>query len=296
MTQLFDRLGYDYTSGNGIIEFSDTTKNTLNSFAQTAPLLDEWQMDALINGDVESSLWLKNPVANIVNSVISVCANLASICSQSGTVVGLGNLLSVSQNVTGYVINTGTEESPVLVEIEGTGEKFFDHTQRLSGLVDPNEETVLLPHYDIALGVGKSIMYLINQADGIANNAPVLGSFTSVFIEKELNEKYEIIKDYPQIVSASISCTTSGDENSVTTCSSNLTSQQITNIVANVNYFNITFETRRIHDENFFTNSKIITDDYQKMRRFKNMGESERELTNNYLGTPKLLANTNPST
>jgi hypothetical protein len=299
MTQLFDRLQYNFPSGNGIIEFSGETKNTLNTIAQTEPFLDSWQFDALKNNDANLKSYLINPVSNVVNSIILIANTLTVLCSQSNGVVGLETVLTESQNIEGYSINTGTEESPVIVQIEGTGEKFFDHTQRLSGQVemiaDEEENTVLLPHYDTALAVGKSITYLVNQADGIVNNAPIMGSFTSVLIAEELQERFEIINTYPQIVQSSISCVTSNDDPPVTTCSSNLTTQQVTNITSNLNYFNTTFQTRRIHDENFYTNARLLMEDYDKMALFKDMGESERNLTNNFLGSPKLLANTNPS-
>jgi hypothetical protein len=53
--------------------------------------------------------------------------------------------------------------------------------------------------------------------------------------------------------------------------------------------------TRRTHDENFFTNSKDILAEYDQMKKFKSPGNSETNIINDYIGTNRLknnLANT----
>jgi hypothetical protein len=48
-------------------------------------------------------------------------------------------------------------------------------------------------------------------------------------------------------------------------------------------------DTRKLHDENFYTNSKTLMDDFAKVRQFSSMGQSQTALIENYIGTDKLI-------
>jgi hypothetical protein len=160
---------------------------------------------------------------------------------------------------------------------------FLAHTDRISGLVeivsDENQEldTSQLPHLDTAMAIGKSLTYIINQSDGIQNNAPIMGSFTSILIEDDLTPLRDAIIDYPTLIA-----------DSVTGNTSSLTAGQISEILSDLSAISNTLTTRRTHDENFFTNSKEVLADFSKMKKFKDMGQSEKNLTTNYIGTDKL--------
>jgi hypothetical protein len=48
-------------------------------------------------------------------------------------------------------------------------------------------------------------------------------------------------------------------------------------------------DTRKLHDENFYTNSRTLMDDFAKVRQFSSMGQSQTALIENYIGTDKLI-------
>jgi hypothetical protein len=267
MTQLFDQLGYNYTpTGNEIVDYSPDVIATLDKMPR---LLEEWQFNDLINNDVAPTNYFSNPVVNITNTIRS---NFTSIRSASILVSSLSGIVAACNN--------GTDEC----------DDFIDHTNRIAGLVQPNEETAELPHYDMAVGVGKTLVQLIYQADGIQNTAPVMGSLTSLFIEDDLQAKYNVTTGYATLITDSISSSTD-PETSITTYISSLTSEQINEIISNINVISNTMETRRLHDENFYTNSVNMLEKFQELKRYSDLGESDTNLINNYIGTDRLKNN-----
>jgi hypothetical protein len=259
MANIFGRLGYNFEStGDQVIEFSDKTTRTMNSVPK---LLDDWQFEAVQNSDMDG--YLQNPVQPITTSIISICTEIAT---ESNNVVELIEVFNSSNGIS-------------LV----SGPMFLAHTDRISGLVeivsDENQEldTSQLPHLDTAMAIGKSLTYIINQSDGIQNNAPIMGSFTSILIEDDLTPLRDAIIDYPTLIA-----------DSVTGNTSSLTAGQISEILSDLSAISNTLTTRRTHDENFFTNSKEVLADFSKMKKFKDMGQSEKNLTTNYIGTDKL--------
>jgi hypothetical protein len=173
---------------------------------------------------------------------------------------------------------------------------FIEHTDRLSGLIEPiadeDNDTTLLPHLDTAMAIGKTLTYIINQSDGIQNNAPIMGSFTSILIEDDLTEQRNAIIDYPTLIEDSIYGEEFVGEPPELVRYSTLTEEQIDEIEENLSTISSTLTIRRTHDENFFTKSKMVLDDFNKLKKFKDMGQTERNLTQNFIGTEKLLSKT----
>jgi len=276
MASIFEQLGYNYTSsGNDIINFND---EVLNSLSKIPPLLDEWAYDDLKNQDSTVTNYLVNPVALISNTIKSTSQQIMSSCIGTNSIVvpELSSIYSAANNV----VNSATS--------------FVLHTDRISGLVQPNEDTADLPHYDLAIGIGKSVMYLVYQSDGVQNNAPIMGSFTSLFIKDELQTEQSIILTYPSIISPSISCSTSTSgepPETVTVCTSNLSSAIISTIVSKLNSISSLFNIRRTHDENYYTNARNLLEKYEEMKRYKSPGQSENNLFENYIGTDRLKTN-----
>jgi hypothetical protein len=131
-------------------------------------------------------------------------------------------------------------------------------------------------------------MYIVFQSDGVQNNAPIMGSFTSLFIKDDLTVKYNLVTGYPTLIANSITVETI--EGEVTT-TSNLTPTQISTIVTNVGALGTTMNTRRTHDENFYANCNIILEQYNEMKKFKSPGTSETNIINDYIGTTRLKNN-----
>jgi len=274
MSSIFQQLGYNYSpSSNEIINFDEKVLDTMNSMPE---LLSPWQYEDLRNNDTAITNYLVNPVASISTSIVNICISISNACL----------------NVSSLLIISSTANTTSL-----SATNFLAHTNRVAGIEPINSDTVLLPHYDTAIGVGKSIMYIVYQADGIQNNAPIMGSFTSLFIKDDLTAKYNLIINYPTLISNSITTNTytDGEGNPVSESVSSLTPSQISEIITNISNLDNTMNTRRTHDENFFTNSKDILAEYDQMKKFKSPGNSETNIINDYIGTNRLknnLANT----
>jgi hypothetical protein len=268
MSNIFGRLEYNFdTPSNEVVEFNDNTNRTMNAVPK---LLDDWQFEAISNSDTDG--YLQNPVQPITSSIISICSQIATA---SLNVATLSTVMALASGI--------SEES---------GPMFIEHTDRLSGLIEPianeDNDTTLLPHLDTAMAIGKTLTYIINQSDGIQNNAPIMGSFTSILIEDDLTEQRNAIAGYPTLIEDSIYGEEFVGEPPELVRYSTLTEEQISEIESNLSIISGTLTTRRTHDENFFNNSKEVITDFSKMKKFKDMGQTEKNLTLNYIGTDKL--------
>jgi hypothetical protein len=103
-------------------------------------------------------------------------------------------------------------------------------------------------------------------------------------IEPQLIANNDILVTYAQEVA-----------NSIYLGSSNLTSQQITTIDTHIKNLNNFMDYRRNSDLNYYSNVKRFIDGYNKTKRLNNMGETEKYLVNNLIGTPKAKARLNMS-
>jgi hypothetical protein len=268
MANIFGRLGYNFDSPNNeVIEFSDNTKRTMNAVPK---LLDDWQFEAISNSDMDG--YLQNPVQPITSSIISICSQIAA---NSVNVATLSTVMALASGIS-----------------EVSGPEFIAHTDRISGLVEPiaeeDNDTTSLPHLDTAMAIGKTLTYIINQSDGIQNNAPIMGSFTSILIKDDLTVLRNAIIGYPSLIGDSLFGEEFIGEPPELVRYSSLTAGQIDEIEDKLSTISSTLTTRRTHDENFFTNSKEVVEDFSAMKKFKDMGQSEKNLTTNYIGTDKL--------
>jgi len=278
MPSIFDSLGYNYTpTGNEVSDFSPEVIKSLDSLP---PLLEKWQYEDLQNNDTSTTNYLVNPVKPITESIRSKCLSIISACANpSDPANSVGNLVGVN-SVASFVYSNSAPN-------------FIAHTDRISGLVQPNENTSELPHYDIAIGMAKTVMMIVYQADGVQNNAPMIGTFTSLFIEQEIEDKLELINNYPELIESSIEeVTETVGENTFIYYTSTLTTQEIQNIANDITSITTLFTTRRTHDENFYANTTILLEKFEEMKRYKDLGETENNLINNYIGTDRLKANT----
>ncbi len=160
---------------------------------------------------------------------------------------------------------------------------FMIHTDRISNVM-PLDFDVDLPHYETAIGFGKIIMYIVNQTDNIQNNSPLIGSFSSLFVANTLS-------DYSNTF-VSISNVYLG---SIVNGNSSLSLTDANEFSNAANQVSNTMTTYRQKDFDFFTNSQMIVDRYNKASEFNRIGQTELFLINNYIGTTNLknnLANT----
>ena len=51
--------------------------------------------------------------------------------------------------------------------------------------------------------------------------------------------------------------------------------------------------TTRTDDENFFANCSSVIEEFKQLKGFNGMGQTQTDIINNYIGTPKLLSRLN---
>lgn len=293
MANLFDRLGYNFTpsSNNAIIEFSETTLNHLNSVPQ---LLTSWQVTDLVENNVGG--YIKNPVANVITYLRNTCNSIYNLVSANAS-TNTDIITGSNATINAYFVSIASNTSNVGGMNSGNnGGNFLAHTNRLSGVVNVAQSVAQtndgelgnLPHYETALAMGQVAMYLIYQADGIQNNAPIMGNFTSLLIENELESYNTVLQSTYTQINNSITISGSGSEASPYVRSSNLSQSDVAAIYANTSGLAGMLYTRRIEDEIYYGKTKQLLGEYQSVRVFSNMGMTANNLVQNFVGTDKL--------
>jgi hypothetical protein len=294
MATLFDRTGFNFTDTSGTIT---VLPNTAIQQINAAPALvpNQWMKDDLINNDTGG--YYKNPVADSCN-IIWTTAN--TLINTTSSVTGSGNLTALwttinnnFKSIAGYSVTTGDAENPPIVttQIPGQMVQFINHTNRISGVVPitANTDAATKPCLEQALQVGRALTYLVYQVDGREDNAPMLGSFTSILIANTINDYANVVVTYVNTVNSSITITTETvGEDVITTKVSNLSYAVVNSIAATANTLNTLFLERRIHDENFYTTSNQLVSEAKNVRKYDNLGASENSLVQNLVGTDKL--------
>jgi hypothetical protein len=266
---IFARLGYDEANTSSIV--TPLSANVISTMNNLPPLLNTWQTADAANNDVGG--YFQNPIANVTQNIWSVANTIIAIPG----VHQVANLVNVSSSANA---------------LYQAANNFYSHTNRISG-VSPDSDEPTLPHFKSAMAVSKVVMYITFQSDGIQNNAPMMGNFTSLTISNNLTISYNTISTYSGNIANSISSSSDGGDPPVITYSSNLTSNQITTIVNNLNIATNLMDSRRNGDVNFYTNSQGIVNDYNTLKQFSTPGQSESYLYNDYVGTDKLKTRIN---
>jgi len=281
MSGVFERLQFNFTDANNIIRLSDDIIEYLNT---TPRLLEPWQQADIANNNVGG--YFKNPVWNVANSTIVVSQQLMSATfNVNGT-----------NSQTSSLINQIYAKANSIQSVNGSVDLFVEHTNKISGITPLGsvEEDELYPYYVTATSAGQGVMYLTNQTDGIQNNAPIMGSFTSLLIDANLSSLVITAQTYPQIVNNSINITTGGVfPNTYPIFTSNLSESTLQTIYNTVNTIDSVMITRTNHDINFFRNANIILDEMDSLRIFTGTGETANNLINNFIGSDKLLSRIN---
>jgi hypothetical protein len=280
-------------SANGIIEFSDNVLAHMNAIPK---LLDNWQFEDLANDDVNG--YFENPVANVTSNIIGVCGTLVSLLS-----AGPSTNTTAVQGSTGAITTLFTNINTLSSNVAGfNGTEFIEHTNRISGVTpigaspsSTGRDTALLPHYDTAMATGQLMMYLTYQSEGVQNNSPIMNNFTSIVIEEDLNSLHNNISSYYTTISNSITVTGGGTDaiSDPFVRTSNLSSIVVTDMFNNIQTINNTLAEKRNNDEIYYNTSRQVSQDFNELRKFNNMGATANNLIQNYIGSNKLLTRLN---
>jgi hypothetical protein len=282
---VFARLGYNFDDPNETIQnLSAETQTQLNA---VPALIESWAGNDLATSNVGG--YYKNPVSANVQTISTSVNSIVSIVSAANGLQGLtGTITTLFANIANTIL-------------AGTCQSYILHTDRLSGVrnfdddVGANTSAIYTsPYKDPAIGYGKSLMYITNQTDGIINTAPILGSFTSLFVGPQISANSIIISPYISLINNSITVTqdTSGAYSN-TVYTSNLSLSVVTTIDQQLANTNIFLGTRENHDKNYYANLKAVSKDYTELRKLQKLGESENKLAQDYIGTDKLLSRLN---
>ena len=281
MATLFSRLNYTFTDPNSVISpLSDDVKRTLDGMPK---MLESWQAEDLATSNTGG--YFINPCANVTSNIWTTSNTLVSVANNvqgSGNLTGLWTQIHTTLS---YISNSSTGNTQA-------GD-FLEHTNRISGItsiaVSADQGVANLPHYETATQTGKALVSLIYQTDGISNNAPIMGNFTSLFVANDLIVIYNTLSTYANIVNNSIT-TTIDPMTFLPINTSNLTYNVVNSLATTANSANSIFYERRVHDEQFFKNSSDLLIEYKKVRGIGNSGQAESYLIENFIGSDKLLS------
>lgn len=277
MATLFDRTGFNFTDTSGTITaLPNTAIQQLNATPALVP--KQWMKDDLINNDANN--YYVNPVANSCNIIWNSANTLWSIANNLQGTANTTPLWETIYTTLDSIANANTE----MVQ-------FINHTNRISGVVPitANTDAANKPCLDQAMQIGRALTYLIYQVDGREDNAPMLGSFTSILVANTISDYANIIITYANTINASITETLGGTPpDTFTIRTSNLTYNTV-NSISNFtsNLYSLLYD-RRTHDENFYTNANDLVNEAKNIRRYSNLGASEESLVQNLIGTDKL--------
>lgn len=280
MSTVFDRLDYNFSSSKfgTATTLSDKAANTLNLISSNTPQMKQWQIDDLKSGTPVRTNYFKNPTNSTVSNIIVVTTNIKNtantiMSANTDNVVGggttTGNVFVTTDQINAASILYSTSQNLII-----TLNAFKSHTDNISGVTFSTSPDV--PCYESAAGMGQMNMLTITKTDGIPDNTvPILGSFTSLFIQTELSSNNNTLTIY----------------NNEFNVNSNSTFIQTIS-----NYANSTgslLNTRRTHDWNFFKNSNQIMRDSGFLQQFTNVGATQNYLLRNVIGTTSLITKLN---
>ena len=285
MTRLIDNLGLNF-SNEKFNEALDPYGNLNKSLIKTPSPYKKWQFDAVANDDING--YFKNPMLEISQEIRNA-AN--TMYTASTPVAALAAITTAAGGLAGFDTTTGDAENPPIVTTHVPGQivQFINHTNRISGVVPitANTDAASKPHLEQAMQIGRALTYVIYQVDGREDNAPMLGSFTSILVANTVSDYANVIVTYPNTVNNSISTTIDPITfDSIST--SNLTYNTVNSIAEFANTLYTLLHDRRIHDENFYTKSNQLVNEAKNIRRYENLGASEDNLVQNLIGSDKL--------
>ena len=266
---VFARLGYNFDDtkfGDGLY----LTPQAKKYLELSPPEVTEWQQNDIADGVATRSRYFKNPTSNVYTTISSNASIIYTSANNDPantfTQPNAGNAALQLANTTALFI----------IELDA----FKSHTDNISGLIEVSSDSTTIPNYDIIQGMGQQILTLTHTTDNVSNSIPLLGNFTSLFVNDELESNNTIIyTDRLAMNAANIGGISS------------LTANQINVIITHIQTANTLIATRRAHDWNFYAQSRAILDEYYLVKKFTTMGNTNSYLLNNYIGTDLLKSN-----
>jgi len=285
---ILNRLGYNFDpADDNILELSP---EVLEQLRRMPRLFKDWQAEDLRSGNVGS--YYKNPAADNVLSINGVLEEIKSkiLVNPGGTTFTGEEVIETGPT---FISPLGPiyEEANFALE---EGQKFLSHTNRLSNVEPVTFDNANSPHFTVCSGLSKVLTFMCYQVDGTETAEPSIGFFTSLFINQELTDYRNTVITYPDLIKNSIVTTTvPTGEDEYTTTSSNLTMSQVETIANTIRSIKVLFQTRRQHDENYYTKALDIVKEQKIFMGMNKGGEFDDYMFKNVIGTEKLKASRN---
>jgi hypothetical protein len=264
---IYGRLGFNSTDPTTNATVSNYSSGVANNMALMPPLLNTWQTEDISTSNVGG--YFVNPVGSLT---ITINSALNSI---NAATLAINVQSTISSTVTQALRDLGN----TAVGAVGTVNNYLYVTNRQSNVVDPGTDVTTV-HYRMAIGYGKILSYITYQSDGVQNNSPIMGNFTSITLGNTLSTLSNTLSSQQITLSNSI---TMGTPNT-----SNLTLAQTQAISSTIGSITSLMTTYTTQDNAFFTNTKAIMADYSTVSPLGDMGATETLLVNTYIGTDKL--------
>ena len=257
---LYSRLGlnFDTTRFGSGETLSIPAANTLTLIANTSGTIPTWQQYDLSVGSPVPSNYFRNPTSIYLNQLQTA-----------------SNTLLYSAN-TANTANISLAAADLILELAS----FQSHTDNISGVVQVNNNQ--FPSFQSAQNLGQLNMMTLAKSDGVSNTAPILGSYTSLFIQDELSANANTLIFFVNEVANSINNMSQ---------SSNLSNIIVANITSYIQNTQSLLATRRTGDWTFYQNSTQLARDVGYMQQFNSLGGTASYLISNLVGTQALTAN-----
>ena len=258
-TGVYATLGYNFSDPNG--DVVNLSANAIGHLTAQPAFISSWQAQDIASGSIGG--YFQNPVSNYITT-ISTTASTISANIAAANCATLANVATICNTVV------------------ATCSSFTAHTNRLSGVTPFTGTDSTNPYYTTAVSYGKTALYITNQTDGITNTSPILGSFGSIFIGPQINNQSNTIYPYIALVGGSMTGNTTS-----------LTTAQINQIISDMSNTNNLMANQQSADITFYGNLQTFTNNYNSVRQFSSLGETQTYLLNNFIGTPKLVTRLN---
>ena len=267
MATIFSRLNFNFDTAK-LGAAVDPTGKLQENLEKIRPSLFSWQYKDLADSNVSGYLF--NPTATNSLAITSDANSIKSFLIDRVFETSVSALSSAANNLYNESI------------------AFKAHTDRISGVTTTT--SINLPDLNTGLGVGQFVQQVVAAYDGLYDNTPILGSFTSLFVNTEISSNTSAV----QSVTSSLLATagTAIDEGTgLTIDTSNASTELVTSVTETLSAAYSLLNTRRTHDINFYTNSYNLMTDYNKVNEFSSFSDLKLYLVNNYIGTEKLKNN-----
>jgi hypothetical protein len=272
---IYGRLGFNSTDPTTNATVSNYSSGVANNMALMPPLLNAWQTEDISTSNTNG--YFVNPVGSLT---ITITSTLNSI---NAATLAINVQSTISSTVTQALRDLGNSAVTAI----SSASNYLYVTNRQSNVVDPGTDVTTV-HYKMAIGYGKIMSYMTYQSDGVQNNSPIMGNFTSITLGDTLSTLSNTLTSQQIALSNSI---TVGTPNT-----SNLTLAQTQSLQTTVSSINTLMTTYPAQDNAFFTNTKAIMADYSIVSPLGDMGATETLLVSNYIGTDKLKTRINSQT